>query len=346
MLGGETKIDVHMGHGVDPRWYLKDVEETFHSLQTSEQGLSSQDAYSRKLANGRNVLEREGSESHLLKFIGQFKEPLILLLLGSAMISLVMGEFADAIGIFLAVFIVNAVGFIQEYRSEKSVEALKSLVAHQCHVVRDGKAIQIDTEDLVVGDLVLLEMGDRVPADIRLTEANNLEIDEAVLTGESHPASKSPAKLDSSECSLSQRHNMAHMGAVVSEGRGKGIVVATGTATQLGHIWTAVTSMEEQRTPLQEKMDLLGKQLSVVAFAIVGTIFLLGALQGKPLLQMFTIGVSLAVAAIPEGLPIVVTVTLALGVTRMAKRHAIVRKLPAVEALGATTAICSDKTGL
>lgn len=345
----ETKIYIpsNLGGLEAARSYQLEVEEVFENLHTTEQGLSSQDAFARAQKNGRNVLEHPEEESLLMKFIGQFKEPLILLLLCSALISLLMGELADAIGIFLAVLIVNLVGFIQEYKSEKSVEALKSLVAHRCHVVRDGKAQQIDAEDLVTGDVVLLEVGDRVPADLRLSDAISLQIDESILTGEPEPSHKFHMKIDSDvgQVAVADRKNMAHMGTSVVNGRGKGVVVATGTDTELGHIWEMVTSMAVQRTPLQEKMDQLGKQLSLLAFGIVGTIFLLGALQGKPLLQMFTIGVSLAVAAIPEGLPIVVTVTLALGVTRMAKRHAIVRKLPAVEALGATTVICSDKTG-
>jgi Ca2+-transporting ATPase len=347
MMQEEVKIYIptNLGGLDSSRSYELEVEEVFEKLRTSEQGLSHQDAYARAQQNGRNVLEHPEEESQVMKFIGQFKEPLIVLLLCSALVSVLLGELADAIGIFLAVLIVNVVGFIQEYRSEKSVEALKCLVAHRCHVLRDGKAQQISAEDLVTGDIVLLEVGDRVPADLRLSDTISLQIDESILTGETEPSHKFHTKIDEPDCQLAERKNMAHMGTSVVNGRGKGIVVATGTDTQLGRIWAAVTSMGEQRTPLQDKMDQLGKQLSVLAFGIVGTIFLLGALQGKPLLQMFTIGVSLAVAAIPEGLPIVVTVTLALGVTRMANRHAIVRKLPAVEALGATTVICSDKTG-
>ena len=324
---------------------MLEVEEVLAQLGSTEQGLSQNEALERQTKMGRNVLAAVEKESHLMKFIGQFKEPLIVLLLTSAVISMLMGEIADAVGIFLAVFIVNVVGFIQEYRSNQSVEALKNLITHRTKVLRNGAVREIDAEDLVPGDVLVLEVGDRVSADVRLLTAISLQLEESILTGEIEPKHKVHTRIADRDCQLAKRKNLVFMGTKVVHGKGKGVVIATGSATELGRIWGSVIRMDETRTPLQEKMDQIGKQLSVVAFAIVGIIFVLGALQGKPLLDMFTIGVSLAVAAIPEGLPIVVTVTLALGVTRMAKRKAIVRKLPAVEALGSTTAICSDKTG-
>ncbi|KAL6074055.1 Calcium-transporting ATPase type 2C member 2 [Balamuthia mandrillaris] len=355
---------------LDSAWRLG-VEEVVEFMQSDSQaGLTEREAELRLQQLGPNSLVAKEQESLVIKYLEQFKEPLILLLLCSCLVSVLIGELADAFGIFIAVCTVNTVGFIQEYRSEKSVEALQNLVAHRTHVLRDGQPREVLAESLVPGDLVVLNVGDRVPADLRLIETINLELDESILTGETEPSVKCTEQLSSSsspssssssvpeggilegrprrdteEFQLAERSNMAYMGTITVNGKGKGLVVATSTATELGRIWEAITSMGEKRTPLQLKMDQLGKQLSLAAFVIVGVIFILGAIQGKPLLQMFTIGVSLAVAAIPEGLPIVVTVTLALGVTRMANRHAIVRKLPAVEALGATTAICSDKTG-
>uniref|UniRef100_A0A7S4M3N9 Calcium-transporting ATPase n=1 Tax=Vannella robusta TaxID=1487602 RepID=A0A7S4M3N9_9EUKA len=251
-----------------------------------------------------------------------------------------MGEIADAIGIFIAVTIVNFVGFYQEYKSEKSVEALKNLTAHHCSVVRDGTIHTILAEDLVVGDIVPIESGYRTPADLRLLQAVNLYVDESILTGETEPREKFDHPVESDE-----KDNMLFMGTMCVSGRGRGVVTSTGRNTLLGKISDIIQNIESVKTPLQLKMAEIGKQLSILAFAIVAVIFILGVIQKKDMLDMFTIGVSLAVAAIPEGLPIVVTVTLALGVTRMAGRKAIVRKLPAVEALGAATVICSDKTG-
>jgi len=317
-----------------------DIEETFQALSSSREGLSTQEAQRRLPLCGSNMLEKVDDESLILKFLGQFKEPLILLLLGSALVSIIMGEIADALGIFIAVTIVNLVGFYQEYKSEKSVEALRNLTAHFSSVLRDGSLQTISSQDLVPGDVIPLESGVRVPADLRLFEAADIQLDESILTGEPDPCEKTSETMEEN-----QQDNIVFMGTVVVHGRGKGIVVATGNNTSLGKISNLIQEMADVRTPLQEKMDEIGKNLSILAFAIVGFIFIVGVIQKKDWLDMFTIGVSLAVAAIPEGLPIVVTVTLALGVTRMAKRKAIVRKLPAVEALGATTVICSDKTG-
>jgi len=318
-------------------------DEVLQALGTCEDGLSFREASERLTLHGPNSVEGEDDESLFRKFLEQFKEPLIILLLSSAAVSILMGEIADAIGIFIAVTIVNLVGFYQEYKSEKSVEALKNLTAHHCAVLREGTLHTIPTEDLVRGDIVPIETGSRIPADIRLLEANNLYVDESILTGEIEPTEKFEVASDIE--SAHYKENMLFMGTMCVNGRGKGVVIATGKATTLGQISDIIQNIDSAKTPLQLKMAEIGKKLSILAFAIVAVIFILGIIQKKDMLEMFTIGVSLAVAAIPEGLPIVVTVTLALGVTRMAERKAIVRKLPAVEALGAATVICSDKTG-
>eukprot|EP01103_Thecamoeba_quadrilineata_P019804 TRINITY_DN8198_c0_g1_i1.p1 TRINITY_DN8198_c0_g1~~TRINITY_DN8198_c0_g1_i1.p1 ORF type:complete len:930 (-),score=170.22 TRINITY_DN8198_c0_g1_i1:11-2800(-) len=321
------------------------LSDLLHRFETSRDGLSLSQVIDRRQRFGRNELSKQAKPHWFYRFLLTFKEPLILLLVVSSTISFLIGQIADAVGIFLAVLIVNIVGFLQESSSEKSLEALKNLTAPKCHVVRNGVLKEISAEDLVIGDLVAVRVGDRVPADIRVIESIQLQVNEAILTGESKSLYKTETPIDHNCISLIDRENIAHMGSVVVAGRGRGIVYAIGDQTELGKISLMIQQMEERRTPLQDKMDQIGKQISIVAFIIVGVIFLLGVLQKKPIFRMFTIAVSLAVAAIPEGLPIVVTVTLALGVARMARKNAICRKLPAVEALGSTTVICSDKTG-
>uniref|UniRef100_A0A3Q2DZX2 Calcium-transporting ATPase n=2 Tax=Cyprinodon variegatus TaxID=28743 RepID=A0A3Q2DZX2_CYPVA len=276
----------------------------------------------------------------------QFKDPLILLLLASAVISVAMHQFDDAISITVAIIIVVTVAFVQEYRSEKSLEELGKLVPPECHCIRDGHLDHLLARELVPGDTVCLSVGERVPADLRLFEASNLSIDESSLTGETHPSTKSTApQQPASNGDLSSRCNIAFMGTLVRCGKAKGIVIGTGENSEFGEVFKMMQAEEAPKTPLQKSMDLLGKQLSLYSFGIIGVIMLVGWLQGKRILDMFTIGVSLAVAAIPEGLPIVVTVTLALGVMRMVKKRAIVKKLPIVETLSCCNVICSDKTG-
>jgi len=373
---------------------LLSPQHTADRLQTSlAQGLSQREAHTRLGKDGPNELPHEEEEPLWLRFLKQFKETLILLLLGSAAVSLFIGNKDDAVSIALAVTIVVTVGFVQEYRSEKSLEALNRLVPHHAHVRRAGappgaqarsneedeeieleplangtpKASKtIPASQLVVGDLVLFHTGDRIPADIRITHSSDLSIDESNLTGENEPVEKHAAALDrpahvfqhhgtpepynaagtvGADVRLNEQHNIAFMGTLVRSGYGEGIVIATGGATEFGTISLSLQEIEAPRTPLQQSMDLLGKQLSYMSFVVIGIIMVIGLLQGKKPLDLFTIGVSLAVAAIPEGLPIIVTVTLALGVLRMAKRGAIVRKLPSVETLGSVNVVCSDKTG-
>lgn len=364
---------------------------------------------------GPNELPHDPPDPLWLKFLGQFKEPLILLLLGAALLSLIVGNRDDALSISVAVTIVVTVGFVQEYRSEKSMEALKFLIPNHAHLIRSnintnagsrastwpagvvgnkGQELGEDlnsassifaaerasanvlASQLVVGDLVIFSTGDRIPADIRVTQASDLSIDESNLTGENEPVRitadatlRSPRPESSSNRSsslepppspayassatgtvgvdtqLNCKTNIAFMGTLVRSGHGQGIVYATGGKTHFGTIAAAVQETESPRTPLQNSMDQLGTQLSKASFAIIFVIALVGWFQGKKLLEIFTISISLAVAAIPEGLPIIVTVTLALGVHRMARHSAIVRKMPSVETLGSVNVICSDKTG-
>lgn len=315
----------------------------------------------RRSIHGPNELPTSEDDHPVIKFLKQFGEqPLILLLLGSAAISFIMGNTDDGISITLAVAIVMTVGFVQEYRSEKSLEALNKLVPHHAHVIRgfSGRDGQVTSEtvsasQLVPGDLVSFASGDRIPADIRVTRAVGLEINESNLTGENKPVRKSEGIIRlqplyppaTQEIPTNDRSCIAFMGTLVTSGHGQGLVIATGGKTEFGTITAMLNSIDKPKTPLQTSMDKLGKDLSYASFGVIGLIVLIGVWQGLSWMNMFQVGVSLAVAAIPEGLPIIVTVTLALGVLRMVKRGGIVRRLPSVETLGCVSVICSDKTG-
>ncbi|XP_076238710.1 secretory pathway calcium atpase isoform X2 [Calliopsis andreniformis] len=307
-------------------------------------GLWWQEADHRRQLVGFNEFSVKEEEPTWKKYVEQFKNPLILLLLGSAFVSVCMRQFDDAVSITVAIIIVVTVAFVQEYRSEKSLEELNKLVPPTCHCLRQGRVETFLARNLVPGDIVYLNIGDRVPADIRIFEAIDLAIDESSFTGETEPAQKSTAPLLKAN-GLTTKKNIAFMGTLVRCGNGKGIVINTGEKSEFGEVFSMMQAEEAPKTPLQRSMDILGTQLSFYSFCIIAIIMLLGWIQGKAILEMFTISVSLAVAAIPEGLPIVVTVTLALGVMRMAKRKVIVKKLPTVETLGCVNVICSDKTG-
>lgn len=329
----------------------KSVEETISEFQTDpKQGLTNNhDIVTRRSIHGINELSHEEDENLALKFLSSFYEdPLILLLIGSAVISFWMGNVDDAISITLAITIVVSVGFIQEYRSEKSLQALNKLVPAEANLTRNGSTSSVLASTLVPGDLVHFSQGDKIPADVRLIRAAHLSIDESNLTGENRPVKKSTSAITNEKndfISVTNRECIAFMGTLVRDGNGSGIVVATGPKTEFGAVFDMMSEIEKPKTPLQNAMDKLGKELSIFSFIIIGLICLIGVIQGRSWLDMFQISVSLAVAAIPEGLPIIVTVTLALGVLRMAKKKAIVRRLPSVETLGSVNVICSDKTG-
>ncbi|XP_063623744.1 calcium-transporting ATPase type 2C member 1 [Cydia splendana] len=307
-------------------------------------GLSWREANDRMNFVGPNEFQVKEEDPLWKKYIEQFQNPLILLLLGSAVVSIIMRQYDDAISITVAIMIVVTVAFVQEYRSEKSLEELNKLVPPTCNCLREAAIEHFLARNLVPGDIVHLSVGDRVPADLRLFDSTDLAIDESSFTGETEPAVKNilPNKAAAGRVN---KDNIAFMGTLVRCGNAKGIVVSTGERSEFGDIFRMMQAEEAPKTPLQKSMDTLGAQLSLYSFCIIGFIMVTGWLQGKALQEMFTISVSLAVAAIPEGLPIVVTVTLALGVMRMAKRNAIVKKLPTVETLGCVNVICSDKTG-
>lgn len=323
--------------------------------------------------HGYNEFKADESSKIISRYVEQFKNPLIQLLLASVVISVFMGQLDDAISISLAILIVVTVAFIQEYKSEKSLKELNRLVPPSCNAIRNGRHEEFLAKYLVPGDIVLISTGDRVPADLRLIECHDLKIDESNLTGETESATKDavfskPSKNEyqasgqngdinsnftiniskatsSDDISVSVKENSAFMGTLVQSGYGKGIVFGTGDRTQFGTVFRMMQSEEAPKSPLQNNMDELGKQLSIYSMCIIGVIVIIGWIQSRPVVEMFTIGISLAVAAIPEGLPIVVTVTLALGVMRMSKRKAIVKHLPAVETLGCVHVLCTDKTG-
>jgi len=326
-------------------WHEQPWPEVVRRLRTDfKKGLSSREA-EKRLRDGLNKIDQEKRGSPLKKFIGQFTDTMVLVLLAATVVSGLLGEMVDAVTI-LAIVIVNAVlGFIQEYRAERSLEVIKKMSSPVATVIRDGRKQKIMAEKLVPGDVVVLETGDRVPADLRLIETYSLEIEESALTGESVPVNKTADVILPVNIPLAEMANRAFMGTVVTRGRGNGVVVATGMKTVMGEIAFMMKVSRPEPTPLQAKLDQLGNTLIVLCIGVCIFVSILGIVRGEPPLSMFMAGVSLAVAAIPEGLPAVVTVVLALGVQRMARRNAVVRKLSAVETLGCTTIICSDKTG-
>ena len=332
-------------------WFNKTVDEVESTLKTNaENGLTAEEAKKRQEEYGLNELKAKKKKSLFVKFLEQFKDFMIIILIISAIISGVVGVaqgegFTDTI-IILVVVIVNAIiGVAQENKAEKSLEALQKLSSHVAKVVRDGKLQVIQSKELVPGDIVILETGDYVPADLRIIEAVNLKSQEAALTGESVPVEKMAAKIEDEKIGIGDRINMLFSSSLITYGRGKAVVVETGMNTEVGKIADIINTAEDQGTPLQQKLNKLGKTLGIVALAICAVIFVVGLLYGKEPIHMFMTAVSLAVAAIPEGLPSVFTIVLAIGVQRMVKRNAIVKKLPAVETLGSASVICSDKTG-
>ncbi|MFW5986369.1 MAG: cation-translocating P-type ATPase, partial [Halanaerobiales bacterium] len=330
----------------DTVWYTMNIDTLNEKLNTSqEKGLSSDEVSNRLQKDGYNELEKEEGTTLWDRIIAQISDFLVIILIAAAVVSGLLGEIVDAI-VIIGIVIVNAVlGVIQESRAERALEALQEMSAPEVDVIRNGQNTTIPSRELVRGDVVLLRAGDFVPADVRLVEVSNLKVDESSLTGESVPVDKQADAILEPDTPLGDRSNSAFMGTVVNYGRGKGLVVDTGMDTELGKIAGMIESYEEEKTPLQQKLESLGKWLGLTVLAICALVFVLGTLRGQNVLEVFLTSVSLAVAAIPEGLPAVVTIVLALGMQRMVKRHAIVRKLLAVETLGTTTVICSDKTG-
>lgn len=326
--------------------YSKPMDELVKELRTDTgQGLSQQEVEKKRQQYGENKLQEKKAKTIWHMALDQFKDAMVIILIIAAVIAMVLGEFFDG-GFIIAIVIINAIlGVAQENKASNALKALKEMAAPQAKVLRDGQLVKVASTALVPGDVVLLEAGDYIPADLRLVDSVNLKIEEAALTGESVPVEKNADVEIQEGAPLGDRHNMAYMSTIVTYGRGKGIVVGTGMETEIGHIANMLNDVEEEGTPLQRKLEQFGKILGIVCLAVCAVIFGLGLLRGQPLLEIFMTAVSLAVAAIPEGLPAVVTVVLALGMQRMIKRHAIVKRLAAVETLGSTTVICTDKTG-
>ena len=332
-------------------WFQKSIEEIENQFQVNEeQGLSNEQIIQNKNVYGTNELAAKKKKSLFVKFLEQFKDFMIIILIIAAVISGIVGYYegegiTDSI-IILIVVIVNAIiGVAQESKAEKSLEALQKLSSHVAKVIRNGNVEVVPSKDLVPGDIVILDTGDYVPADLRLIEAINLKAQEASLTGESVPVDKNTQTIKNEKVELGDRTNMVFSSSLITYGRGKGIVVETGMNTEVGKIAGMINETIGTQTPLQQKLNKLGKTLGIAAILICIIIFAVGLLYGKDPIDMFMTAVSLAVAAIPEGLAAVSTIVLAIGVQRMVKKHAIIKKLPAVETLGSTTVICSDKTG-
>ncbi|NUO07354.1 MAG: cation-translocating P-type ATPase [Candidatus Brocadia sp.] len=330
----------------DTPWHTAQIDEVIRSLRTStDTGLSHTEAENRLKKYGQNQLEEREGVSPFLLFLRQFNVFIVWILIAAAVVSGFLGEWVDALAI-IAIVIINAmIGFIQEYRAEKSLAALQKLSAPFSKVMRNGEMHSIPSRDIVPGDIVLLEAGDYVPADGRLCTSFNLRTQEASLTGESTPVGKSTELLQNASLPIGDRENMVFMGTSVTSGKATGVIVTTGMRTELGKIAGLIQEAGKEETPLQRKLEVFGKKLVYLCLGIVAIVFLLAMWRKDPLLEAFLISVSLAVAAIPEGLPAIVTIALALGVQRMVKRHVLIRKLPSVETLGCATVICSDKTG-
>ena len=332
-------------------WHSLEVDEVLHTLNAKMDGLSQEEAQERLQEFGPNELKKEKRKSPVKLFLEQFTDILIIILLAAMVLSIIIGlqsqseaEIYDAVVIFAIVMACAVLGFTQEYKAEKALEALKKMTAPTATVLRDGKEVELETRDIVPGDIILVYTGDKVPADARLIEAINMKTDEASLTGESTSVNKNVASLPE-EIIVSDRRNSVFTGTVVVYGRGKGVVTSTGMNTEFGKIAKMVQVTEEEETPLEKRMAHVGKWLGIFCVAVCLFVAALGIIRGYEFLVMILWGISLAVAAVPEALPAVVTGALAVGMYRMAKENSIVRRLPAVETLGCTSVICSDKTG-
>ncbi|MRR06808.1 MAG: cation-translocating P-type ATPase [Deltaproteobacteria bacterium] len=326
-------------------WHQKKTGEVIGEFGSSLQGLSTEEARNRLEKHGPNELTEKKKKKPFMMFLDQFKDTMILVLIAAAIISGVVGEAADTIAIIVIVVLNAVIGFVQEFRAEKAMALLRKMAAHSALVMRDGNPVTVPAAHLVPGDVVMLETGKIVPADLRVIETILLKVEEATLTGESLPVEKSVHPLHDEHLSIGDRNNMLYKGTTVSYGRGRGVVVATGMATELGKIATLLQEQEEVKTPLQKRLAAFGRNLAFAVLAICAIVFGIGVLKGEPPLFMLLTAISLAVAAIPEALPAVITISLSLGARKMVRQNALIRKLPAVETLGSVTYICSDKTG-
>lgn len=327
-----------------PLWHTLPCEVVFSDLKSTPAGLAGSEAVQRLAQYGPNELQASHGISPWAILLEQFKNILILILLAATVASAFLGHAVEAIAITVIVLFAVVLGFVQEYRAERAIEALRKMAAPTANALRDGKEVALPARDLVPGDVFLLRAGDKVPADSRLFEAVNLQVEEAPLTGESVPIEKHAAPING-ELTIGDRKNMVYAGTAATYGRGRAVVVATGMNTEFGKIARMIQTIETGKTPMQENLNRLGHMLARAAFVIVALIVALGLFRGTPFIEMLIFGIALAVAVVPEALPAVVTISLALGVQRMVKRNALIRRLPAVETLGSTSVICSDKTG-
>lgn len=326
-------------------WHTRSIDNAFRQIESQPEGLTGATAAERLKQYGVNELQAAEQVSPWKILLDQFRNVLTLILLAATAISLVLGHGVESLVIAIIILFAVVLGFVQEYRAERAIEALRQMAAPTAAVLRNGVETRIPARELVPGDVMLLHTGDRVPADARLIEAVNLQIEEAALTGESVPVEKQTDTLERADLPIGDRRNMVYAGTAVTYGRGRALVVATAMQTEFGKIAQMLQSIEVGRTPLQQNLDRLGTVLARAGFIVVALIVALGLLRGQDFIDMFIFGIALAVAVVPEALPAVVTISLAIGVQKMVKRHALIRRLPAVETLGSTSVICSDKTG-
>jgi Ca2+-transporting ATPase len=336
---------VFNGEFAELSWHALSLEDIFSKLESGSSGLSKTEALARFDKFGPNELQAIKSISLWALILSQFKNVLIIILLLATAISFLLGHGVESVTIFIIVLFAVFLGFAQEYRAERAIEALRKMAAPMATVLRDKEEFEIPARELVPGDIVFLRAGDKIPADLRLVEIFNLKVEESVLTGESLPVEKNIASLTEDDLPLGERSNMAYAGTIATYGRGSGVVVSTGMNTEFGKIARMLQTVETSKTPLQNNLDRLGNVLLKVTFFIVAVIVILGLLRSQPFVEMLLFGIALAVAVVPEALPAVVTISLAIGVQRMVKRNALIRRLPAVETLGSTSVICTDKTG-
>jgi Ca2+-transporting ATPase len=326
-------------------WHRLETADVLTRLDTVMSGLTADEARRRLDTHGKNVLQLKERHTPLRIFLNQFTDFMILVLMAAAILSGIIGDLKDTIVIGAVVLLNGIIGFIQEYRAERALEALQEMAAPTANVLRNGQATSIPSAEVVPGDIVILDAGGKIPADMRLLECEQLRTEEAALTGESLPIKKTTSPLPDADLQVADRKNMAYMGTFVTQGRGLGVIVATGAETEFGHIAEMLQATKEVETPLQRRLEHFGKRLALAALTVAAFVFILGVVRGEPVTLMFLTAISLAVAAIPEALPAVVTISLALGARRMVHKQALVRKLAAVETLGSVTVICSDKTG-